>query len=160
MVSVDIEDCSDVALPPRMRSSWNFVKGDDVAWAGAPFEAFCAKLGLPAQAEVIFIDTSHRYDHTKAELTAWLPRLAPGGVMMFHDTNLRRWFRRLDGRVVRGWDNERGVIRAIEERVGKQYDETSQFVDATDDFVVRHSPWCSGLTVLQRRSGHARKPQP
>jgi predicted O-methyltransferase YrrM len=150
MLSVDIEDCAGVEVPERMRPRWTFVMSDDVAFAAEPFATFCAERGLAAQAQAIFVDTSHRYDHTKAELAAWLPRLAPGGVMMFHDTNLRRWFRRLDGRIALGWNNRRGVIRAIEEQLGRAWDEQSQFVDVAAGFLVRHAPWCNGFTVLQR----------
>jgi hypothetical protein len=80
--------------------------------------------------------------------------LAPGGAMIFHDTNMGLWYRSLDGRVRRGWDNQRGVIRAIEEdRLGRSYDAGAYFVDIADGFLVEHRPWCSGLTVLRRLEG-------
>ena len=70
--------------------------------------------------------------------------------MMFHDTHMGDgWFRRLDGVVSRGWNNERGVIRAIEERLGRQFDETTYFSDFVGGFVVQHTPWSSGFTVLR-----------
>lgn len=151
VLSVDIADCSQIDMAERFRARWTFALADDIAFAGAPFEAFCAARGLPPQAEAIFIDTSHTYAHTRQELACWLPRMAPGGVMMFHDTNMGDgWYRRLDGIVSRGWDNERGVIRAIEERLGRSWDERSFFVDVTDGFLVRHVPWSSGFTVLRR----------
>ena len=34
---------------------------------------------------VILIDTLHSYEHTKAEITAWLPKLTEGGSFLFHD---------------------------------------------------------------------------
>ena len=151
VLSIDIADCSATDIPPRFAARWRFEQADDVAFAGAPFEAFCAQQGLAPQAEVIFVDTSHTYDHTRAELAAWTPRLPPGGVMLFHDTNMGDgWFRRLDGVVSRGWDNERGVIRAIEELTGRRYDEGSRFTDAVGEFVIEHVPWSSGFTVLRR----------
>jgi predicted O-methyltransferase YrrM len=150
VLSVDIEDCSGADIPERFRARWRFVLADDVAFAGAPLERACAELGLPTRADVIFVDTSHLYEHTRAEIAAWLPRLAPGGAMIFHDTNLAPWFRSLDGKVRRGWDNQRGVIRAIEERLGRRYDQGAYFVDVADGFLVEHRPWCNGLTVLRR----------
>ena len=99
---------------------------------------------------MIFIDTSHLYEHTRDEIDRWLPRLAPGGAMVFHDTNMATWYRSLNGQVRRGWDNERGVIRAIEERLGRNYDADTYFVDIAAGFLVEHWPWCSGLTVLRR----------
>jgi hypothetical protein len=41
-----------------------------------------------------------------------------------------------------GWNNRRGVIRAIEEEFGRAWDEESQFVDVAAGFLVRHPPWC------------------
>jgi hypothetical protein len=74
--------------------------------------------------------------------------------MMFHDTNMGDgWFRRLDGGVDRGWNNERGVIRAIEEFLGRHYDEHSYFTDVVAGFAVQHAPWSSGFTVLRRLGG-------
>ena len=150
VLSVDIEDCSGAEIPARFRPRWRFHLGDDVAFAGEPFERVCAKLGLPAEADFIFLDTSHLYEHTRDEIDRWLPRLSPGGAMLFHDTNLANWFRSLDGQVRRGWDNERGVIRAIEQQLGRRYDNGAYFVDVVAGFLVEHRPWCNGLTVLRR----------
>jgi cephalosporin hydroxylase len=43
---------------------------------------------LPAEVDVLFIDTSHEYGHTLAELRAYMPRVTPGGVALFHDTRI------------------------------------------------------------------------
>jgi hypothetical protein len=111
LLSVDIEDCSGVDVPLSLKARWTFFRADDVAFSEKPFEQFCAKRGLPALADVIFIDTSHEYQHTKAELAAWLPRLAPDGVMLFHDTNAGQgWYRSLNGRAAPGGIGTRGVI--------------------------------------------------
>ena len=76
---------------------------------------------------------------------------------MFHDTHMGAgWYRRLDGIVSRGWNNERGVIRAIEAHLGRRYDETSFFSDVVGGFAVRHVPWSSGFTVLRRLDGDTR----
>jgi hypothetical protein len=151
VLSVDIDDCSQVDLPEDLRKRWTFVQADDIAFAGRPFETFCAERKLPPQAEVILVDTSHVLDHTRAELTHWIPRLAPHGVMMFHDTHMGNgWYRRLDGKVDPGWDNRRGVIQAIEERLGRRYDETTLFADCAGGFAVYHVPWSNGFIVLRR----------
>jgi predicted O-methyltransferase YrrM len=42
----------------------------------------------PAELDVLFIDTVHTYEHTLAELRAWVPRVKPGGVVLMHDTEL------------------------------------------------------------------------
>jgi cephalosporin hydroxylase len=46
---------------------------------------------LPAECDVLFIDTSHEYEHTLEECRAFVPRVAPDGVALFHDTNLIGW---------------------------------------------------------------------
>jgi predicted O-methyltransferase YrrM len=59
---------------------WTFVRGDDM-------DAAVQSL-LPAQCDVLFLDTSHQYGHTLAELRAYMPRVAAGGVALFHDTRV------------------------------------------------------------------------
>lgn len=62
---------------------WSFICGDDM-------DSSVQSL-LPAQVDVFFLDTSHEYEHTLGELAAFMPRVAPGGVALFHDTNLIGW---------------------------------------------------------------------
>jgi predicted O-methyltransferase YrrM len=69
--------------PWRDAPHWTFVCGDDMHPA--------VRAALPAEADVFFLDTSHEYEHTLAELRAYMPRLAPGGVALFHDTNIIGW---------------------------------------------------------------------
>jgi cephalosporin hydroxylase len=40
---------------------------------------------IPASIDLLFIDTSHLYDHTMAELKRYAPRVRPGGWIVFHD---------------------------------------------------------------------------
>lgn len=57
--SVDIDDCT---VPDRVRddSRWTFIVGDDRE---------CEVLDrLPKSADLVFIDTSHEYEHTALEL--------------------------------------------------------------------------------------------
>ena len=71
-------------IGPFARSPrWTFTCGDDMDPA--------VQAVLPAEVDVFFLDTSHEYEHTLAELRAYMPRLAPGGVALFHDTNLIGW---------------------------------------------------------------------
>jgi cephalosporin hydroxylase len=39
---------------------------------------------------VLFIDTSHAYEHTLWELENWSSKVRPGGVIVCHDTELER----------------------------------------------------------------------
>lgn len=67
MWSVDITDCT-TSVPPRVRNDprWTFIRGDDTN------PSVLAK--LPADADLVFIDTSHEYRHTKQELEFALSR--------------------------------------------------------------------------------------
>lgn len=44
---------------------------------------------VPAEVDVLFIDTSHAYEHTLQELELYVPRVKPGGVVLCHDTELK-----------------------------------------------------------------------
>lgn len=59
---------------------WTLTVGDDMD----PVIAF----DQPAQVDVLFIDTSHAYDHTLAEVRLYVPKVKPGGVVLLHDTEL------------------------------------------------------------------------
>jgi predicted O-methyltransferase YrrM len=41
---------------------------------------------LPTKIDLLFIDTSHEYKDTLDEITAYLPRLVPGGMIALHDS--------------------------------------------------------------------------
>lgn len=74
LVSVDIAECT---VPERVRQDprWVFIVGDDRAPA--------VREQIPAHADLVFIDTSHEYEHTVAEL-AWALTLGPDRIVM-HD---------------------------------------------------------------------------
>jgi cephalosporin hydroxylase len=157
VLSIDINDCSAIDLSARLRERWSFIQADDVLFAGEPFATFCATRALPPVADVILVDTSHLYEHTCAEIRTWLPRLGQGGVIMFHDTNIATdWYRQLDRDIGPGWDNERGVIRAVEEFLGRRYDEQTFFTDVAAGFVITHLPWSAGFLVM-RKPGNGTK---
>jgi predicted O-methyltransferase YrrM len=59
---------------------WTFILGDDCS------PEVLAQ--LPRSADVVFIDTSHAYDHTYRELAAYVPRVRPGGLVLLHDTEV------------------------------------------------------------------------
>lgn len=151
MVSIDIDDVGATVKQkePDLTARWRFVQADDVGFA-AQFPAWCAQHGLPDAIDLLFIDTSHLYQHTVGEIAAWFPRLAPSATVMFHDTAMGEYYRRADGTIGRGWDNERGVIRAIEEALGLRIDEFRPFRGTARGWTVEHHPLCNGFTVLRR----------
>jgi cephalosporin hydroxylase len=150
VLSVDIEDCSQLDLPHR--ECWSFIKTDDIEFGRNGFVKWCAAAGLKPEIDLLFIDTSHFYEHTKQEIQTWFPFLSASGAAAFHDTNMGTGiYGRLDRSVGRyGWDNQRGVIRAIEEFVGKNYDEKCFFTDVAGGFLILHHPHSSGFTVMKK----------
>lgn len=151
VLSIDTEPCDPAELPHRER--WHFVQADDVAFGRDHFAEWCETKDLPTGISTLFVDTSHEYEHTRREIAAWFPHLSPGAHAVFHDTHMADGtYGRLDGSIGHGWDNRRGVIRALEEYLGRSYDESSRFVDLADGHLVRHLPNCNGLTVVRKRS--------
>ena len=84
--SVDIDPCDQdpAGMGPWARCPlWTFTRGDDL------HPAILA--ALPPQVDLLFVDTSHLYAETLAELDAYVPRVAPGGVALLHDTRVFMW---------------------------------------------------------------------
>jgi cephalosporin hydroxylase len=149
IVSVDIDDCSRISSHPR----WHFVRGDDVEVSYC-FGEFCRARNLPPSVDLLFVDTSHYFEHTLKEIRAWFPLLSPRAKVMFHDTNMRLIGHRRDGCFQPAWENERGVIRAVENYLGIDVDETREYVDYAKGWVVRHRANCNGFTVLDKFPSH------
>lgn len=147
LVSIDLADCSGASA----FSGWNFIQADDVAFAPL-FPAWCRARQIEPEIGLLFVDTSHEREHTRREIDAWLPMLAPYGLALFHDTNLRRPYWRRDGSWNLGWDNHRGVISALEEFLAASFDENREFIAVHRGWLVHHRPWCAGLTSLRRMS--------
>lgn len=74
--SVDIDPA-----PDMQHARWTFLQGDDL-------DPVTVKR-LPDQVDIVFIDTSHAYAQTLAELNVYIRRVRPGGKIVLHDTELR-----------------------------------------------------------------------
>lgn len=77
--SVDVDPPA-VPLEWLQSPLWSFLQADDTSAQ--------AQVWLPAECDVLFIDTSHDYHHTFEELRLYVPRVAPGGLVLCHDTKL------------------------------------------------------------------------
>jgi predicted O-methyltransferase YrrM len=146
LVSVDVDDCRQVCT---QRERWHFVQADDIEFA-ANFAEWARQHGIAPAVDVLFIDTTHLYEHTVEELRAWTPLLSPHCKLILHDTNLRTIMRRADGTLWLAWNNQRGVIRAVEELLGITLDERKPLVTAAPPWSIRHWAYSNGLTVLER----------
>jgi len=112
-------DIDDVTADPNGMKAWadcglwTFIHGDDMDPQ--------VQARLPQEVDVLFIDTSHEYGHTVKEIETFLPRVAAGGVALFHDT---RW---LPCRTEAEWDGSPAPVgRAIDEycaRTGRKWTE-------------------------------------
>jgi len=148
LVSVDLEDNLRVSL----WSQWVFVKSDDITFA-REFPQWCAGRQIQPKIDFLFIDTSHRFEHTVQEITSWFPWLGEQAKVAFHDTNQHRIYRRRDGSIGLGWRN-RGVIAALEHHFNRKFDETVDFVELLDGWLITHHAVCNGFTVLTRVPTH------
>jgi cephalosporin hydroxylase len=143
VVGVDVTDCEYSFV-----KNGTFYKADDTV-----FHTFYEnKYGK--NIDLLFIDTSHLYDHTVQEIKYWFPLLSQKAMIIFHDTNLNNVYLRKNGSVGAGWDNQRGVIRAIEEVFGVKFNEHIDFQYSCKlsdvNWKVVHEPLCNGLTILYK----------
>ncbi len=144
-ISVDIEDCAQVSQYP----DWIFVQKDDIRFA-REFKSWCRTHGLEPAIDILFIDTSHEYNHTVQEIRSWFPWMAERGKVLLHDTNLKYYYFRKDRSMDIGWKNQRGVIRALEEYFGCRFDEKRNFTGIRKNWLIKHWPNCCGLTILEK----------
>jgi cephalosporin hydroxylase len=75
--SVDV----DVQPPIGEHKHWSFLQGDDCSVS--------VYSQLPSSVDIVFIDTSHEYDHTLRELNLYRWLIRPGGKILLHDTELQ-----------------------------------------------------------------------
>ena len=77
VTSIDIEDCPEArqaVMDEGLAPFWAFIEQDDMT------------AGWDQPIDHLFIDTSHAYHHTLAELTKYEPFVRAGGLITLHDT--------------------------------------------------------------------------
>lgn len=114
--SVDIDPA-----PELVHERWTFLQGNDL-------DPNIVKQ-LP-RADIVFIDTSHMYQQTLAELNVYTCRVRPGGKIVLHDTELAR---------PEGWTRAQPVYpvkTAVKEFCNDE------------GFTVRFLPNCFGLAIV------------
>ena len=77
LTSVDVDERPDIGF----HEHWEFIQGSDVD------PAVVSQLD---EADIVFIDTSHLYDHTLQELRIYRHLVREGGLIVLHDTMLER----------------------------------------------------------------------
>lgn len=146
-ISVDICDCSHVGTQPQ----WLFVQKEDLEFA-REFPAWCRERNITSSIDILFIDTSHVFEHTLGEINSWFPFLSANSKVFLHDTNLTKVYFRKNGSMGIGWNNKRGVIRALEVFCGASFNEKEAFLGFYNGWLIRHYPYSCGLAVLQKVS--------
>jgi len=148
-LSVDIKDYSGTSS----YDGWTFIQKDDIEFA-REFGGWCKNHGTKPEIDILFIDTSHLFDHTVQEIDSWFRFLSKASKVIFHDTNLRDIYFRRDGSMGCGWNNDRGVIRALEEYFHTSFNEKKDFIDLRNGWIIKHYSLCNGLTILEKCSEH------
>jgi predicted O-methyltransferase YrrM len=113
-------------VPWANHPQWTFYEGDDLELADQ----------LPDGVDVLFIDTSHFYDQTCAELEMYVPKVKPGGVVLLHDTELKY----PEGRP---WDDPPYPVRLAVDLYCGEHGLTPEFVEG-----------CNGLGVIRIPEGN------
>ncbi len=152
LLSIDLKERPKLKLTPDLRKLWKFVQSDDIEFGENHFVNWCKKNSINPTIDFLFIDSSHLYEHTLQEINTWFRFLSRNGAVLFHDTNMASEYRRINNSLNRGWDNNRGVIRAIEEYFGKNFNEGKNFVDIVNNWLLRNYAYSSGLILLKRLS--------
>jgi hypothetical protein len=149
IASCDLYDFSDVCSYPR----WSFFR-EDARDFGRRYRALADAAGNKPDVDVLFVDTDELYDTTLDIWEAWSPNLAPACTVMFRCTNLQKRLVYDDGTsTMLGWDNQRGVVRVVEEILGvNKMDEERFQVWDFNGWHIFHLPWGAGLTVLRRKA--------
>ena len=141
LLGVDIEPCSYDGI-----HNASFYQMDDIEFAKR-FKEFSPDRTI----DVLFIDTSHLMAHTVQEIAGFFPLLSDTALVMFHDTNLLSTYTRRNGTTGSAWDNDRGVIRAIEEYFGITFDESTEFEIELDHagshWKIKQYPLCNGFML-------------
>lgn len=81
---------------------WGVDTGEDPQIEGTVFfrgDSADSEVEIVSSVNLIFIDADHGYDFVKRDIEAWYPKMAKGGVMLFHDYD----------------QTSPGVIRAVDE---------------------------------------------
>jgi cephalosporin hydroxylase len=146
-VSLDIDDCSNVID----NDSWIFVQGDDIEFSKR-YVDWCKDKDFNHEIDVLFIDTSHTYQHTLQEMNHWFKFLSKNATVIFHDTNSNNVNRRKSGKLYSKINRypQREVIQAIEEYFSCTFNEKEEFYTYKKDFLIKHYPYSFGLTVLRK----------
>lgn len=142
LVSVDVEDCSDVTDSPR----WQFVREDSTDVAAITSQAPYLSEGI----DILYIDSLHQKEHVERELTGWYGLMKPGSHIFLDDVDANPY------RAGHRKDNMGAEIA---------YDEIREYVEAffhanQDDLFMDITYGSTGLAHIWKRSPLAASARP
>ena len=158
-MGIDLDEGCKEVYAQAVGAEGGFAVRGDSADAAADYPLWVADrsdLKLSETVDMLFIDTSHTYGDTVRELAAWGPLMSDRAAIVLHDTNMPASlsYHVKDGSTGQSWDNDRGVIRAVAEFVGAQWDETGWYdsgaLPLRSGWRVSHDPTSCGLKILTR----------
>lgn len=134
LVSVDIDDCSDVSDSEW----WTFVQADSTNIAAIVARAPLLEAGI----DVLYVDSLHRRSHVEKELMGWYPLLKQGAHIFLDDVDSNPYWR----------GNRKDNVRAE-----IAFDEIREFVKAffyanENDVSLDIMYGSTGLAHLHKRS--------
>ncbi|MCO6430885.1 MAG: class I SAM-dependent methyltransferase [Deltaproteobacteria bacterium] len=95
---------------------------------------------LPDQVcDAVYLDTAHTYEHVKAEILAWLPKIVPGGFICGHDYTL----------------HDPGLMKAVNELLGqpdKVYSDGSWIFKLPDASNTQTHSRTDGVSYVKERA--------
>lgn len=126
-----------------------FIEQDDILFANR-FKEFCEKKNITPEIDILFIDTSHEYNHTIKEIQSWFPFLSKHAKVFFHDANVTRIYKRKNGTIGKAYNDKRDIMRALEKCIHISFDETKPFISKNDEWLIIHQENCNGMTMFCR----------
>jgi cephalosporin hydroxylase len=106
--------------------------------------------------DFVFIDTSHEYEHTLQEITAFSSILSDTGILSFHDSNVAIAHPvRINGTTCpSGLNNPKGVTDGLKTYFNIAFDESKycNIMVEKDGYLwnLINYPYCYGLAVVKR----------
>ena len=82
----------------------------------------------PQDADIVFIDAAHDYKNVRADIDAWLPHVAPDGILCGHDF----------------CDGFPGVVRAVKETCDEG-NMMPTFINGTSIWFLKKEDWLKGM---------------
>lgn len=149
LISIDIQDFKNIKIPIKFKNRWFFFHDNDLEFS-KKFKQECNKIDIKPSIDILFIDTTHEFNHTLKELKAYTKFMKKNSIYIFHDSNLNSVYHRNDKTIGFAFNNSRGVIRAIEKFFNIKFDEKRNIIIENKNFHITHLSNCCGLTIIKK----------